>query len=436
MKVFVGNRFLETPTSIVKGGDRPKRPGDRRPDRGKNQKRIVCMFASSNKARCAPPLPLLVAALAAVLSITFALAYAYNSSPPGSSDDDDDRPRDGNETDDFHEATQWMRKDRSESDATPRTANGAAAAGETTVDTNKPRDEDNVTQNTTKKGVGEKIEEIRSVFVASYPAEDRGKISTTKREKKASTDQERKGRDQEEGMLVSGDQTHHSTLDTSSNPASTATCSNQLTPNLQTGKGSASFLSPVRVNKDEDEPEPPTDLVYNKLSTYWKEKEVRHSFVQPGEMKQVSCRRSSSSLKSKEMAAMKEEKDTGTPKVMAGKKEEEETLTNIRTSNVAILGVDTAINAEKEARGEYEKPKDYSTEDNDSRLILPSSSEESSSGGHSSSSKGSSDYVKIVRTPAGDAMTESEFLLRPLVVVDGAVATKNTKEGGDEDMLA
>lgn len=153
-------------------------------------------------------------------------------------------------------------------------------------------------------------------------------------------------------------------------------------------------------------------------------------------MKQVSCRRSSSSLKSKEMAAMKEEKDTDTPKVMVGKKEEEDISTNIRTADVAILGVDTAVNAEKELRGEYEKPKDYSTEDNDPRLILPSSSEESSSGGHSSSSKGSSGYVKIVRTPAGDAMTESEFLSRPLVVVDGVFTSKNTKEGGDEVMLA
>jgi len=91
-----------------------------------------------------------------------------------------------------------------------------------------------------------------------------------------------------------------------------------------------------------------------------------------------------------------------------------------------------------------------SLSDSDSQLIVPSaSSDESctSSGG----SKSSRDYVKIVRTSAGDAMSESEFLSRPIVgdassfavnaMMDGAPTNTpsdgipSPKSGGTSDVV-
>ena len=71
-------------------------------------------------------------------------------------------------------------------------------------------------------------------------------------------------------------------------------------------------------------------------------------------------------------------------------------------------------------------------EEGNPQLIVPSSSdisgEEDDSG---SSSGGDQDYVKIVHAPGGDAMTESEFLARP--IIDDGIPGDDAGVDGEEE---
>eukprot|EP00956_Cyclotella_meneghiniana_P001168 scaffold1327_cov65-Cyclotella_meneghiniana.AAC.7 len=217
--------------------------------------------------------------------------------------------------------------------------------------------------------------------------------------------------------------------------------------------------SPLPINSPEKIIEAPTDTTdYSKLKNYWKQQDNRNTFSPPRKT-DTELLPAATVTTSSPMKPPSETKETSSSSLIQSSSNEENAAASAAVAGLMAAGVvnmldqvyspktsqtNLSFDGGKEDEGmpvmdvsivredEIDNSQDNATakrEDSDEQLIL--AGERSSSSGSDDKST-SDDYVKIVRTPSGDPISESALLSRPVEIVAHAKSDEENRLADDE----